>query len=106
MCIVVDINTLALVFSPESKKHAEFSPVKKWVEEGRGFVVYGGTSYKAELGGRLCIVRRWAAVRRGTETQGCPGQPGRDSAAFSSLCGTSVRYTNGKTRYLTRRPAH
>jgi hypothetical protein len=49
MCIVVDINTLALVFNHESKEHAEFSPVKKWIEEGRGFLVYGGTKYKNEL---------------------------------------------------------
>lgn len=65
MCIVVDINALALVFSPESKKHAEFSPVRKWVEEGRGFVVYGGTSYKAELAETYRYLRLIRQMRDG-----------------------------------------
>jgi hypothetical protein len=49
MCIVIDVNTLASVFNPETEKHEEFSPVKRWIEGGKGFVIYGGTKYKAEL---------------------------------------------------------
>ena len=49
MCIVIDVNTLASVFNTNSESHVEFLPVKRWIEEGKGFVVYGGTKYKAEL---------------------------------------------------------
>src|SRR5712691_1082194 len=49
MCIVIDVNALASVFNEKSKNHVEFSPIKKWIDEGKGFVIYGGTKYKAEL---------------------------------------------------------
>jgi hypothetical protein len=49
MCIVVDINTLAPVFSETCDKHAEFRPVKEWIDGGRGVLVFGGTEYKREL---------------------------------------------------------
>jgi hypothetical protein len=65
MCIVIDINTLASVFSTESEKHAEFSLVKKWVEEGRGFVVYGGSRYKAELAKTFRYLRLIRQMRDG-----------------------------------------
>jgi hypothetical protein len=65
MCVVIDINTLASVFSTESEKHAEFSPVKKWVEEGRGFIVYGGSKYKAELAKTFRYLRLIRQMRDG-----------------------------------------
>lgn len=49
MCIVIDINALAMVFNESHTKHADFLSVKKWIDERRGYVVYGGTKYKAEL---------------------------------------------------------
>lgn len=49
MCIVVDINALAVVFCEENLRHKDFAPVKKWIEDGRGFLVFGGTTYKKEL---------------------------------------------------------
>jgi hypothetical protein len=49
MCIVIDMNTLAPVFNQGSKKHKEFKPVRQWVVEGNGHLVYGGTGYKDEL---------------------------------------------------------
>ena len=49
MCIVIDMNTLPSVFNQESKKHNEFKPVRHWVVEGKGHLVYGGTEYKDEL---------------------------------------------------------
>lgn len=49
MCIVVDINTLPAVFSETCDNHPEFAPVKAWIEAGNGFLVFGGTKYKAEL---------------------------------------------------------
>lgn len=49
MCIVIDINTLASVFSSSSSDHADFQPVLDWILKGKGTVVYGGTHYKQEL---------------------------------------------------------
>jgi hypothetical protein len=49
MCIVIDINTLALVFKPGSTSDAEFAPVQTWIRNGKGALVYGGSKYKREL---------------------------------------------------------
>lgn len=49
MCIVIDINTLAMVFNEHNTRHADFAFVKNWIDGRGGFVVYGGTKYKAEL---------------------------------------------------------
>lgn len=46
MCILCDINILHCVFS---NCENDFSPVRKWIFEGRGKLVYGGTSYLNEL---------------------------------------------------------
>lgn len=49
MCIVIDINVFGCVFNPKDSQHAEYLPVKKWVTEGEGFLVIGGTRYLTEL---------------------------------------------------------
>lgn len=49
MAIVIDINTFAMVFDSANKNHADFAPVKTWVENREGFVLFGGTKYKDEL---------------------------------------------------------
>lgn len=49
MSIVVDVNAFPSVFDPSNEDHAEFSPVKSWIERGEGFLLYGGTKFKAEL---------------------------------------------------------
>lgn len=49
MCIVVDINTYAPVFNERCSRHSDFRPVKEWIENGNGFLVFGGTRYKEEL---------------------------------------------------------
>lgn len=49
MCIVIDTNVLASVFSKKSANHSEFEPIYNWIYEGRGSIVYGGTKYLAEL---------------------------------------------------------
>jgi hypothetical protein len=49
MCIVIDINTLASVFSESAEDHCKFAPVADWILNGRGFLVYGGTKYMREL---------------------------------------------------------
>jgi hypothetical protein len=50
MCIIVDINTLASVFNQKSDNHIEFRPVREWILEGKGKIVFGGTKYMNELG--------------------------------------------------------
>lgn len=49
MSIVIDINTFAMVFDSENRNHDEFAPVKSWIEDREGFLLYGGTKYKEEL---------------------------------------------------------
>jgi hypothetical protein len=57
MCIVIDINTLSMVFNPSNLRHPEFVPVKNWIDTGGGFLVFGGTKYKAELAGTVRYLR-------------------------------------------------
>lgn len=49
MCIVIDTNTLSMVFSENNVQHDEFKYVKEWILDGKGTLVYGGTRYKNEL---------------------------------------------------------
>jgi predicted nucleic acid-binding protein len=49
MCIIIDTNTFASVFNPESEHHGEFEPVFDWIINRKGKIVYGGSTYKAEL---------------------------------------------------------
>lgn len=43
------MNVFGAVFSTENVRHSEYAPVKKWIDEGNGFLVFGGTKYKNEL---------------------------------------------------------
>ncbi len=49
MCIIIDTNTLGLVFNSETKEHEKFKPVLEWINNGKGKIVYGGTEYEKEL---------------------------------------------------------
>lgn len=49
MCIVIDINTLSMVFNSSNLRHPDFTAVRDYIDSRAGFVVYGGTKYKAEL---------------------------------------------------------
>ena len=49
MCIVIDINAIPSVFKCEANDHPEFRPVREWIIDGKGKMVYGGTKYKEEL---------------------------------------------------------
>lgn len=49
MTIVVDVNTLSSVFNPKDTKYNDFSYVAQWIENNKGFLVYGGSKYKQEL---------------------------------------------------------
>ncbi len=50
MCIVIDTCAFASTFNINALDHSEFSPVLKWLAEGKGKIVYGGARYKMELG--------------------------------------------------------
>ena len=50
MCLVIDTCCLSIVFEGNNKKHNKFIPVLKWVTEGKGRMIYGGTKYDSELG--------------------------------------------------------
>jgi len=49
MCIVIDMNTIAMVFDTTNALHEEFRPVKEWLINGKGKFVYGGETYNKEL---------------------------------------------------------
>ncbi len=49
MCIIIDVNALNEVFNTDSVNHLEFKPVRDWIIEGKGKVLYGGTKYRDEL---------------------------------------------------------
>jgi len=51
VCIVLDANVFASVFSVDSALHHQFKPVLDWItKKGTGGrVVFGGTKYKREL---------------------------------------------------------
>ena len=49
MCVIIDADVLSRVFSKANVEHHEFEPVLKWIMEGPGRVVYGGTKYREHL---------------------------------------------------------
>ena len=49
MCIIIDTNTLHLVFNRSESKHLEFKPVYNWIIYKNGVIVYGGSKYLTEL---------------------------------------------------------
>jgi rRNA-processing protein FCF1 len=49
MCIIIDANVFGSVFNTGSKYHIEFKPIRDWIIEKDGRVVYGGTKYIKEL---------------------------------------------------------
>ncbi|MDH8676962.1 hypothetical protein QE109_02320 [Fusibacter bizertensis] len=49
MSILIDVNTIPEVFNANCADHNNFLPVKKWILEGKGKLVYGGTKFENEL---------------------------------------------------------
>lgn len=49
MCLVIDANCFARVFDKSNKDHTRFAPVWKWINDGKGRMIYGGTKYANEL---------------------------------------------------------
>lgn len=52
MCIIIDTNVLTNVFKESSVDHAQFKPVRDWIINGKGKVVFGGTKYIEEINGK------------------------------------------------------
>jgi len=63
MCLVIDANCFALVFS---KTANGFTPVRVWIYKGRGRMIYGGTKYNQELAaaGMLPLLKELSTSRR------------------------------------------
>ena len=49
MCVIIDKNYFGSVFDKESINHDDFEPIFRWISEGFGRIVYGGSKYKSEL---------------------------------------------------------
>jgi hypothetical protein len=49
MCIVIDVNRIPSVLNPGASDHDEFRPILDWIQRCNAKIVYGGTTYKAEL---------------------------------------------------------
>jgi predicted nucleic acid-binding protein len=49
MCIIIDTCCFASVFDAKTIDHEHYQPVLKWVTDGKGKIIYGGTKYKEEL---------------------------------------------------------
>ena len=65
MCLVIDANCFSLVFS---KATNGFTPVKVWIYDGTGRMIYGGTKYNRELadGGMLPLFKELSTARKTT----------------------------------------
>jgi hypothetical protein len=63
MCLVIDANCFRLVFG---KKHSGFTPVRNWIEDGNGRMIYGGQKYNRELKdwGMLGVVKELDTGRK------------------------------------------
>ncbi len=49
MCLVIDPGCIPKVFDPMNREHTRFIPVWKWINNGKGRMIYGGTKYLKEL---------------------------------------------------------
>lgn len=49
MAIILDTNTIAVIFDKNNKQHTEFKAVIEWILKGNGTIVYGGKTYLKEL---------------------------------------------------------
>jgi len=49
MCLVIDVCCIPKVFDHENRHHPNYTPVFKWVSNGSGCMIYGGTKYGTEL---------------------------------------------------------
>jgi ATP phosphoribosyltransferase regulatory subunit HisZ len=48
--MVIDTDVFSCVFNPENSRHQDYAPVFEWIDKGPGDAVYGGTTYRSQLG--------------------------------------------------------
>jgi predicted nucleic acid-binding protein len=65
MCIVIDTCALSVVFKSTD---SAFAPVRKWILVGKGKMVFGGSTYTAELSKVGSILRFVAELSRQGKT--------------------------------------
>jgi hypothetical protein len=53
-----------MVFEGDNKRHEKFVPVLKWITEGKGYMIYGGTKYDTELGKTTKILNIVVQLRK------------------------------------------
>jgi len=49
VCIVIDPGTFPSIFNTSISDHTDFKPVLRWIVDGPGKIIYGGSKYKREL---------------------------------------------------------
>lgn len=49
MCLIVDTCCISRVFNQDNAEHKHFAPALKWITDGKGKLIYGGTKYGIEL---------------------------------------------------------
>jgi hypothetical protein len=57
VCVIIDTNTIPLVFNTKSTGHHRFAPIYSWIHRGDGRIVYGGKKYADELKGMTSFLR-------------------------------------------------
>lgn len=50
MCVIIDSCCLPCVFNDKDKCHPAFAPIARWINEGTGKIIIGGSKYREELG--------------------------------------------------------
>tara|TARA_R110000823_G_scaffold315677_1_gene449424 strand:+ start:10811 stop:11278 length:468 start_codon:yes stop_codon:yes gene_type:complete len=50
MCLIIDVNSIPSVFDEKASDHENFLPIKSWIYEGKGKIIYGGSTFLGELG--------------------------------------------------------
>lgn len=50
MCVLIDECVMSKVFNSEDVEHGPFRKLRAWIIDGAGSIVYGGSTYKRQLG--------------------------------------------------------
>jgi|SRR5579872_2883589 len=50
MCALIDSCVLSKVFNRNDAEHKPFKAISRWISEGAGAIVYGGSTYAKQLG--------------------------------------------------------
>ncbi len=65
MCLVIDACSFHSVFSLDPTRSARFKPIVRWLEFGKGKLIYGGTKYAKEICGSNALKILAELDRRG-----------------------------------------